>query len=359
MPGADFFRKRAATPALNFSHVRLAALAYDLPREELTSKEIEHRLAPVYQRLGLEPGRLELATGIRARRHYALEERPSAIAARAAERALAEGGIGRERIGLLIHAAVCRDFLEPATAALVHRALSLTPDCSWFDLSNACLGFLDGMEVAAQAIEGGRVEAALVVSGENGRALLETTLRGLAQERALDRRGMNRALASLTIGGAGAAALLTRAELAPEAARVLGSSAQSASAHVELCRGMSAVELGGPWMETESEALMLAGNQLAAATWRRFLEQRGWQRGDVERVVTHQVGAAHRRLLLETLELPGDLDFPTFAELGNTGSAALPVSLALARERGFVRPGERVALLGIGSGLVCRMLALA
>ena len=73
-------------------------------------------------------------------------------------------------------------------------------------------------------------------------------------------------------------------------------------------------------------------------------------------MVTHQVGSAHRRLLFERLELDPALDFATFETLGNTGSAALPTALSLALEGGRIARGERVALLGIGSGLHCLML---
>jgi 3-oxoacyl-[acyl-carrier-protein] synthase-3 len=111
-------------------------------------------------------------------------------------------------------------------------------------------------------------------------------------------------------------------------------------------------------METDSEALLQAGNALASRTFGPFLEAAGWAREDLQAVVTHQVGSAHRRLLYETLELELDLDFPTVTTLGNMGSASLPATLALAAREGFLDSRSRVALLGIGSGLHCRMAAL-
>jgi len=74
--------------------------------------------------------------------------------------------------------------------------------------------------------------------------------------------------------------------------------------------------------------------------------------------VTHQVGSVHRRLLFETLGLDVARDCPTFPTLGNVGSVSLPATLSLAREAGFVKLGDRTALLGIGSGLQCLMLAV-
>ena len=84
----------------------------------------------------------------------------------------------------------------------------------------------------------------------------------------------------------------------------------------------------------------------------------GWNPSDVHKVFTHQVGKAHRKLLLDRLGLPESLDYPTVETLGNTGSTALPTAAALGAENGHVQPGENVALLGIGSGLSCVMLGM-
>jgi 3-oxoacyl-[acyl-carrier-protein] synthase-3 len=111
-------------------------------------------------------------------------------------------------------------------------------------------------------------------------------------------------------------------------------------------------------METDSEALLQAGNALAARTFEAFLPELGWTKRDVQRVVTHQVGSVHRKLLFDTLALDPALDFPTVSTLGNTGSASMPVCFSMAEEAGFLRSGERVAMLGIGSGLACMMLGV-
>jgi 3-oxoacyl-[acyl-carrier-protein] synthase-3 len=343
---------------MRFENVAVASLSHLLADEIVTSSALEEALSPVYQRFGLSIGRLELMTGIRERRFFARGTRPSDAGARVAELALANAPIARERIGLVVHAAVCRDFLEPATASLVHAKLKLSERATAFDLSNACLGFANALTLAAIAIERGDVGAALVVSAEDGRALVESTLAGLARRADVDRRLLKAAFASLTIGSGAAACLLTHAKLAPDAPRIVASVARTASEHHGLCHGDREDALGGPWMETDSEALLVAGNALAARTFPPFLDEAGWTREQIDRVVTHQVGVAHRRALFEALGLDRSRDFPTVETLGNMGSASLPVSLSLARETGAIRSGDRVAALGIGSGLQCQMLAL-
>ncbi|MCY2960696.1 MAG: 3-oxoacyl-ACP synthase III [Planctomycetota bacterium] len=343
---------------MRFQDIALAGLAHHLPDEVLTSARIEERLAPLYARLSLSPGRLELLSGIRERRAWPRGTRPSSVAARAGALAIERSGLARERIGVLVHASVCRDFLEPATASVVHQALGLAPRCQAFDLSNACLGFANALVVVAGMVERGEVEAGLVVAGEDGGPLVEATIARLLAAGPDARSELKRAFASLTIGAGAAACVVTRGELAPTAPKLVGGASLAATEHVELCSGDFTAGADGPLMATDSEALLRAGCELARRTWLEFEREVGWSRGDVDRIVTHQVGSAHRRLLFESLVLDPGRDFPTFPTLGNMGSVSLPATLALAREAGFVRPGDRTALLGIGSGLQCLMLAI-
>jgi len=110
---------------MRFDDVCVEGLGHVIPERVVRSEEIEARLAPIYDRLKVSIGRLELSSGIRERRFFAPGTRPSAVAAEAGAIALAKSGIDRERIGCLIHASVCRDFLEPTTASVVHDRLEL------------------------------------------------------------------------------------------------------------------------------------------------------------------------------------------------------------------------------------------
>ncbi len=62
--------------------------------------------------------------------------------------------------------------------------------------------------------------------------------------------------------------------------------------------------------------------------------------------------------MLASLGLDPQIDFPTVETLGNTGSVALPLALALGIEQGHLTPGDRVALFGIGSGINVLMMAM-
>jgi len=344
-----------------FRKVCIASLGYELPPNIVTSAELEKRLAPLYERLQLPYGRLELMTGIRERRFWNGGARPSMIAAQAGEKALADSGIPRGKIGALFHASVCRDFLEPATANVVHHALSLPDKAVVMDISNACLGVLNGMIVVAEMIESEHIEAGMVVSGEMGETLVNGTIEALNSNTSLTRKHVKPAFASLTIGSAAVAVILAKRDIVETPHRLLGGTVQCATEHNQLCKstndsGISSAS--APLMETDAEELLHAGCELAERTFPLFKKELGWENGDIDRSFTHQVGAAHKRILYEKIGLDRSLDFSTVEFLGNTGSAALPVTLALGIEEGVVKRNDRLALMGIGSGLNCVMLGV-
>lgn len=338
---------------MRYKNVHIESVGHLLPERVVTSLELEDRLAPAYQRLGFHPGRIELMSGIRERRHFEPGTRPSSVATQAAEVALERAGVDRDKLGVLIFSSVCRDFMEPATASVVHANLKLPHTCQCFDLSNACLGFANAMMVAASMIELGQIQAALVVAGEDGGPLVEATVQRLNQDTSISRKGSKLSFASLTIGSGAAAMVLTGTGLAKSGHRLLGGGMLVDSAAVELCQGGTGESAIGPLMQTDSEALMQAGVQLATRVWTETRSELGWTNEDVNRVFTHQVGVMHRKLLFEKLELDPAKDFPTVETLGNIGSVSLPISLSLGLAANKVSEGDNLALLGIGSGLVC------
>lgn len=346
---------------MRFNNVCIEAVSYHLPENVVTSSEIEKQLSPLYDRLKLPYGRLEMMSGIRERRFWKKGTFPSRVGALAGERALAKAGLDRKEIGCLISASVCRDFLEPATASVVHQKLALTPEVMLFDISNACLGVLNGMIHIANMIELGQISAGLVVAGENGGPLVDSTIDELLSNPSTTRSEVKTSFASLTIGSGAAAVLLVHKDLSRSGHKLVGGEACSATEFNNLCRGNEddGVHSGStPLMKTESEILKEEGCKLGGRTWAKTRKTLQWTNKDVDRVFCHQVGEIHRKLLFETLKLDIRKDFSTFEILGNTGSASLPITLAMGEEQGILSKGDKTALLGIGSGLNSLMLGV-
>jgi len=337
---------------VRFERVGVAAVAYESPPEVFTSDELENELSPVYERLGLVPGRFELMTGIRQRRFWPGPVRPSSIATHAGRRALEAAATPPASVGALVFSSVCRDQIEPASAHAVHHALGLSPEAFVFDLSNACLGVLNGITTVASMIELGQISAGLVVAGEDGRPLVRSTIDRLLADETVDRRSIKLDFASLTVGSGAAAVLLRRKEPDEDGPAILGGVTRVASEHHDLCVG--GLGDGGLSMATDAEMLLESGLDLARSTFVDF--RLGPATEGMDRVVTHQVGKAHHRRLLGELEIDPARAHTTYEEFGNVGSVSLPLTWARAVESGFIGSGDRVGLLGIGSGLGCMMV---
>jgi 3-oxoacyl-[acyl-carrier-protein] synthase-3 len=304
---------------------------------------------------------LELMSGIRERRFWHPGTLPSEISVTSARRAIEAADIDPGQIGALIHGSVCRDYLEPATACGVHRQLGLPRRCMIYDVSNACLGIVNGMLQVANMIELGQIRAGLVVGTEGSRQLVETTITQLNRDTSLTRNDVKLALASLTIGSASVAVVLVDKELSRTGNRLLGGVTWADTEHCELCRsGQDEAAADGmrPLMNTDSEALLTQGVAAAKNCFGEYLAELSWGAPDISKTICHQVGRAHRKALFTALGLDVDRDFSTVEHLGNTGSAALPVTAAIAAERGHLGRGDQVAFLGIGSGINVVMLGL-
>ncbi|RMH73380.1 MAG: 3-oxoacyl-ACP synthase III [Gemmatimonadetes bacterium] len=349
---------------MRYQHVCIETLAYELPPNIMTSAEIERRLAPLYERLRLPEGRLELMSGVRERRLWNPGTLPSAGSIAAGRKALEKLAIPRDNVQCLIHASVCRDFLEPATATVVHSQLDLPQASMIFDVSNACLGVINGMLLIANMIELGQIPAGMVVAGETAEPLVEGTLRELLENPQHTRKTIKDSFASLTIGSGAVAVVLTHESISKTGHRLLGGVARGATQHNDLCRGGTAQQDTGMvgvrqlTMQTDSEELLQRGVELAAETWHVLKSELGWTNDTPHRFFCHQVGIAHRRLLYEKLELDMNKDFATLEFLGNVGTVSMPITLAMGIERGLLQTGQLAGLLGIGSGINSVMMGI-
>lgn len=345
---------------MKYSKVQITSLGYELAPVVVTSTELESRLEPLYKSLRMAPGQLQALTGIRERRWWEPGYPLSRGAAAAGRKALDSACLTPSDLGALIYTGVCREQFEPATACRVAATLGVSGDAAIFDISNACLGVLNGILEVANRIELGQIRAGLIVSCESAREINDIMIERMLSERNMEKFASS--LATLTGGSGAAAVLLTDGSFSQSAShRLVGGKTKAAPEHHGLCLWGVTPDGNGKYiqqMSTDAVNVMNYGVELGRRTWAAFLPEMGWQAGDVDRVVCHQVGSAHQTAILKTLGIPFDRDFTTFEYLGNMGTVSLPLTLAIAVEREEIMSGEKVALLGIGSGLNCLMLGV-
>lgn len=324
----------------------LSITAVDAPVVK-TSEEFDEIIGDSYRRNGLRPGMLAKLAGIKERRWWDCDDDAVQGAIEAGRAALAEAGVEPGQVGLLINTSVTRQHLEPSIAVSVHAGLGLATGCLNFDITNACLGFVNGAQLAASMIDGGQVDYALIVCGESSRHPQEVTLERLASTEATA-QDITSQFATLTLGSGAAAMVLGRASQHPEGHRVVGGVTRAATQHSELCVG------DFNEMRTDAQGLLAGGVQLASDLWRDAADEFDWQ--DMDRYIVHQVSTVHTSKTAAALGIDQSRIPLTFPTLGNIGPAAIAITLA--KEVPSLHRGDRVLMLGVGSGLNMTCLEL-
>lgn len=395
---------------MKYNRVVMESIGYELPPVVVTSEDLENRLMPMYEALHIAPGQLEALTGISERRWWDEGHSLSDGAARAARKALEQSNVDAKDVGTLIYSGVCRENFEPATACAVAAQLGISDQANIYDISNACLGTMNGIIDIANRIELKQIRAGMVVSCETSREIVEIMIERMLKDKSMSM--FTSSLATLTGGSGAAAVLLTDGSFDnPHPHRLIGGANQAAPEHHRLCRWgitMTPQSIGdlmfspdkllaaidqvmepntlpsvmrdamtseklppalasimpkdtlpnavSEIMSTDSVAVLKHGARLGVKTWGSFLTKMGWARDQVDKVICHQVGEGHRDTILRELGIAPEKDFSTYKYLGNIGTVSVPLTAAIAEQRQFLKTGDRVSFLGIGSGLNCMML---
>ncbi len=348
--GTTFARARTVRTAkgaqvngnATFEHHDVALLAVTAIEATVPvpSSSFDEQLRPTLRRLRLPRGLLGRVAGVHERRWWDAGTTFDDAAIAVGAKALAEAGVDGDDVGLLVNTSVTRTHLEPSVASRIHDGLGLPSRAQNFDLTNACLGFVNGLTLAAQLIDAGQVDYAVVVDGEDPQPTQEATIRRLSDPSST-RDDFLREFATLTLGAGAAAAVLGRASAHPGAHRLVGGVSRAATQHHALCVG------GVDGMSTDPRGLLDGGLELVVDAWNEAAPQRGW--ADVDRFVTHQVSTVHTQSLVQALGLDPAKVPTTFPRWGNVGPASLPMTLVA--QQGSLSAGDRVLCMGVGSGL--------
>jgi 3-oxoacyl-[acyl-carrier-protein] synthase-3 len=345
---------------MKYTKVYIDSIGYELAPVVVTSSDLEDRLMPMYEALRFSRGQLEALTGISERRWWEEGYDITEGAVAAARKTLTATGLRPDDIEVLIYAGVCREHFEPATACHVAAEVGVNPNAAVFDITNACLGVLNGILEIANRIELGQIRAGMVVSCETAREINDIMIDRLLEENSMEL--FTTSLATLTGGSGAVAVLVTDGSFAlTKRRRLVGGVTRTAPEFYNLC--CWGIQEQNPnlfiqSMSTDSVSVMKYGVELGLETWQVFLKDLGWKKNQVDKIICHQVGSAHQEQILRVLEIPEQKDFTTYEFMGNIGTVSLPITAALAEENEFLQPGDRVGFLGIGSGLNCLMLGL-
>ena len=326
----------------------LLSIASTVAPRVTTSEQIDAMLAPALKRLRLPTGLLQRVAGIHERRNWDSENGFDDAAIAAGKRALEQAGIRPDQVGLLINTSVTRKHLEPSVAVRLHHGLGLPSSAINFDIANACLGFVNGMSLAAQMIDSGQIKYAVVIDGEDADEIQVNTIERLSRE-GIGREDFMSEFASLTLGSGAAAVVIGPADEHPDGHRIIGGVTRAATEFHDACVG--SVE----GMFTDAKALLKGGLDLVVSAWKEATGDWNWSRMD--RYIMHQVSDVHTSAIIKAVRLDRSRVPLTYPKFGNVGPASIPMTLA--EEAPSLKRGDRVLMMGVGSGLNTSMMELA
>ncbi|MCG8637638.1 MAG: 3-oxoacyl-ACP synthase III [Desulfobacterales bacterium] len=334
------------------AHSSIEGIAYVVPPHVVTSEDIEDKLYPAVEKLGLEPGYLTGLTGIKERRLWDADIMPSDAATLAAEKLLETTGIDRNEIGCIVNTSVCRDYIEPSVACLVQGNLKLPSTCLNFDVSNACLGFVNGIHILDTMIKTNQIKYGLIVNGESSRQSLENTIKVLTGPDATSDT-FRENFATLTLGSGAVAMLIAHEDVATEGHLVKGAVSRADTRYNRICLGQM------DQMRSDPQTMLKAGVELCIETWHvASKEIENWSTDSINLYAPHQVSIKHTQTLCDSVGIDINDVYLSIQTTGNIGPAGVPVSVKMAEEDGRLKRGDQLALLGVGSGLNCMMMSV-
>lgn len=317
--------------------VTLAGTGVAVPARVLAADELDCRL-------GLAPGESFRITGIR-RRHTAVGETASQLAAGALRDALDSAGMSWEEMDCLICASGTMDQALPYNAAMVLAEMPETRSRrkASLDIGASCLSFLQAVDLAACAMAAGRYRNVAIVSADI--TSFSTDCRNLREN---------------GIFGDGAAAAILRPSRANEPSRILATRSRTFPEGVDFCQMRS----GGSRFHrrgslAHAEALFeMRGRPLFALVARelpRFVEEllgeSGLSRDEIDWFIPHQASRQALDHVIKRLGFDDGRAVDVFAEFGNQVAAALPTALHFAVSRHGMKRGDKALLLGTGAGV--------
>jgi 3-oxoacyl-[acyl-carrier-protein] synthase-3 len=339
--------------------VYVSGVGSEIPERIVTSAEVEDRLD--IRRFGLEPGWLQRVTGVRERRWADPATRPSELAAAAARRALADAGVGPDAVDVLIFAGITRDFIEPATANVVQDLVGARK-ARVFDVTNACNGVADALDVADALVTSGRARRVLIATGE--RATISANWTPATADEFFH------SVAGFVVGDGGGALVV---EASPDPDRGIRARAYRSDGSFwrlgtggrlrpsdEACPHCGSL-VDMPFV-CDGRALFAAGIQLMVPTMVATMRQCGWRYEDLDVVFCHEASKRFVETGMSQLgegEHPGPKIWSTIERYGNTSTVSLPLAMAEARAAGALMPGTKVLVLGGASGASMAAIAMA
>jgi 3-oxoacyl-[acyl-carrier-protein] synthase III len=334
-----------------FPEVYLSKPAIALPPDRLDNEEVIRRIRGNYRgdeaQWPLIEAGIQRVFDISNSQFRYLEPdtsvRVADFALRAVNQVLEENGVAATDLDMVINGSIAREYFEPATAMEVAGKLGLDPIHA-FDVTSACLGMLEGLQIATAFLSLREdFDTALVCSGELTRSFLAYDVQSPKE--------LIYKVAGLTIGNAAAAWLLRRTPFEGGCIRLRVAQTMSLPTNWHLC----STPIDGSFTSFSSDLFKL--NVHVAPEIRRTIDKLGWAPDEVAHYVFHQPSKNMVDKVLTDLGVPTDRGVHTFHLYANTASTTVPIAMHQTLIERDVKPGDKIVLSSAAAGFSMATLA--
>lgn len=318
---------------------RITAIAGYVPERVVSNCEIEN-IINQHEPL-ISGGSIERLFGVKERRFAAEKEQVSDLAATAAKKVLAD--IDPSSIDCLIFAAASSDLIEPATSNIVQEKLGLS--CPTFDVKNACNSFVTALHIANAFIVAGNYKRILIATGERLSHSIKFSLD--SKEELIQR------LAAFSLGDAGAAAII---EASHDEQGLYNQKFITFGQYWRLCmlpgggslfpHDSSKYYFEGKTMEMRNIFLEKKGNIAEDC-----LAEAGWTMEEVDHFFMHHVSKNTFDIVSASIGITSERFYNVIETHGNVAAASIPYAMSIAVEKGDLKKGDKVMLIGLAAGI--------
>jgi 3-oxoacyl-[acyl-carrier-protein] synthase III len=280
-------------------------------------------------------------TGIRERRIAREDQFPSTLGLEASIKALKVANLHPRDLDLIICSSSSPEYIFPATACLIQDQLGATK-AGAFDLLAACTGFVYALNMGAQAIRSGSIKSALIIGAE--------TL-----SRFVNWKDRNTCI----LFGDGAGAFVLQASDQPGG--VLSAVMHSDGSGADLLAipgggsrypaSEATIQDGKHYVQMEGKEVFRFATRVMASATREVLDCAGLTLDQVQWIVPHQANMRIIEAAARGLKLPMDRFIVNLERYGNTSTASVPIAMVEALEKGQIKPGDKIVMIGFGGGL--------
>lgn len=321
---------------------KISGIGAYLPSKIVTSEEL--MLEAQCRKFGVPETFLARASGIKQRRFSDSSESYADLAILASRVAIKDAGVDPLDIDMILFCGIDRDCPEPSTAHIVQKELGAN-NAECLDISNACLGVLNGLSVANSYIGIGSAETILICTGEKPSNVTFDILRQLKQT--IDKKVFRKLLGALTVGDAGGAFLVTKKK-GQQGCEYLRFKSQGQ--YSDLCYYKYTPE--GIEFEMMMEEISGEMVNFHESEIKKTYKKLNWLPNTLHKLYCHQVGSGPHNKMATIAGQPLIKAPITYESYGNLTSATFPVNMFLNRPK----VGEKTLLLGAGSGLsICQI----